>query len=716
MRILIALPGSQYGAGVYFLKSLADGLEKYGCMVEILDLNIPVIAERIEKEKICKTKVYDVVFLFNAAGIESVKRFIEDEDTIIWNFMVDHPYYHTYRMDNSSGNCIVSFPDYNHVAFCEEYFKNIEYLTFMPHGGGECKSTNPYEERKYEVVFTGSYGNPKTYTEKLNRYSKEIQQFLEDIIVKLHEGQDTYENLLLTGLKGNALDECSKIELLEEFSFIDGYVRQINRMMMLEVIASQKIHIHIWGNGWENYESNYPEYLHIHPACTFEESLEIMADAKIVLNNIPLFRNGSHERVFSAMLCGAVCVSERTIYLENEFKENEELVFFDYAHLEQLPLKVKFLLEHPALAKHMAVCGYQKAKYTHTWEARAEQILDVLCQVKQYQKIKLEKDAVRFVENVNCYDEEFNNILKLIYRVDEEMLYEKLKHRYLGLVKGNFQTAMLREKGFATYPYWGKLNYKHREFEVQKQRAHLLKTVTDDFIWLYERLNDVSSRRILTSVLAHWIYETSDSLNGLTTSYYEQYFDFNLITCTEREVFVDIGAYNGATLLSFMRNYKKYHKIYCYETDEKNAEHLEKIAENYKNIEIRKYALGNRIEDNCILEGEESGTRLSGISIDKNNNGKLCRMPTLDEDVKEKITFIKMDVEGAERYVLEGAKRHIAEEHPKLAIAVYHGNEDIIRLPRMIDEMYSDYKFYLRYYGGNLYPNEIVLYAIPYQN
>ena len=89
----------------------------------------------------------------------------------------------------------------------------------------------------------------------------------------------------------------------------------------------------------------------------------------------------------------------------------------------------------------------------------------------------------------------------------------------------------------------------------------------------------------------------------------------------------------------------------------------------------------------------------------KENNKK-------DNDIKERITFIKSDVEGAEMLALKGACRHIRDEHPMLAISIYHGNYDIFQVAKLIYEMDESYRFYMRYYGGDLYPNEVVLYAV----
>ena len=87
-------------------------------------------------------------------------------------------------------------------------------------------------------------------------------------------------------------------------------------------------------------------------------------------------------------------------------------------------------------------------------------------------------------------------------------------------------------------------------------------------------------------------------------------------------------------------------------------------------------------------------------------------MTTLDADIAEPITLIKADIEGGEQKALLGAKQHIIDERPKLLISVYHRNEDLWQIPRMIEEFCPDYRFYLRYQGSPIYPTEIILLAL----
>jgi FkbM family methyltransferase len=76
---------------------------------------------------------------------------------------------------------------------------------------------------------------------------------------------------------------------------------------------------------------------------------------------------------------------------------------------------------------------------------------------------------------------------------------------------------------------------------------------------------------------------------------------------------------------------------------------------------------------------------------------------------EEKVTYIKMDIEGAETKGLLGAKRIIQEHKPRLAICVYHNPEDYFNIPLLIKQFVPEYKFYLRHHSKIL--SETVLYA-----
>ncbi len=96
--------------------------------------------------------------------------------------------------------------------------------------------------------------------------------------------------------------------------------------------------------------------------------------------------------------------------------------------------------------------------------------------------------------------------------------------------------------------------------------------------------------------------------------------------------------------------------------------------------------------------GEES---VNVTSIDAIKQGELK---------EEVVTFIKMDIEGAELEALKGAKQTITRDKPDLAICIYHKDEDIVEIPKYILELNPRYELFLRHYDVTAY--ETILYAV----
>lgn len=95
-----------------------------------------------------------------------------------------------------------------------------------------------------------------------------------------------------------------------------------------------------------------------------------------------------------------------------------------------------------------------------------------------------------------------------------------------------------------------------------------------------------------------------------------------------------------------------------------------------------------------IIEGKEAQIKVS----------------TIDKEIDEKVSLIKMDIEGAEMKALLGAKRVIQDSHPVLAICIYHSNDDLWQIPLWIKDNFPEYKLYVRAHSDT--GAEIVLYAV----
>ena len=125
---------------------------------------------------------------------------------------------------------------------------------------------------------------------------------------------------------------------------------------------------------------------------------------------------------------------------------------------------------------------------------------------------------------------------------------------------------------------------------------------------------------------------------------------------------------------------------------------------DYLNVENVKIGLYN---EKTTLHFNSMGNGMSCIEDDGNVS---VEVDTIDNIVNgDNITFIKMDIEGAEYCALEGAETTIKANQPKMAICIYHNIFDFIRIPKLIKEMNANYKFAVRHYTDTL--TETVLFA-----
>lgn len=183
-----------------------------------------------------------------------------------------------------------------------------------------------------------------------------------------------------------------------------------------------------------------------------------------------------------------------------------------------------------------------------------------------------------------------------------------------------------------------------------------------------------------------------------------QYFD--VFKPVDREIYIDAGAYNGDSILDFVKwTGGAYERIYAFEANPEMADTVRKTIarEKLENVIITPKAVWSKEKLMAFVKNDAAS------KIEK--SGKI-KIQTVDIDSvvgDDKVTFIKMDVEGSELQALKGAIKTIRSNRPRLAISIYHTPEDIIELPAYLLEILPDYKFYMRHYNSNMW--ETVLYA-----
>jgi len=193
-----------------------------------------------------------------------------------------------------------------------------------------------------------------------------------------------------------------------------------------------------------------------------------------------------------------------------------------------------------------------------------------------------------------------------------------------------------------------------------------------------------------------------------------QYFDCDIIIprLSKNEVFVDAGCCNFSTSARLLELVTDAQRIYAFEPDHENIQLvLQGIERNNAQhiVKLYDFALWSSNEELAfwVSDFEKGGSCVAAGRSNTNVSGRKLDEIVLPEDI---VTFIKMDIEGAELEALRGAADIIKRDKPKLAISIYHKETDYVDIAEYILSLVSDYKLYMRQYTPiNL---ETVLYCV----
>lgn len=352
----------------------------------------------------------DLVICYNNAAfsLEVIpgKSFWDTLGTPVVNILFDHPGAYWNILEKAPKVCIPACVDRNHLTFLERFLPNLQSGVFMPHCGLELPGdVIPWSERKIDVLYVGkpSYKvyDEDFFADKIMKFLKAnmsytVEAAVEAVVngfsIEELDGffPDVRKVLESLGLYSQGIG-ASDIEAMERESYIETALRKYNylheyltsghRRMLIKQLVEAEIDVTVFGN-WEN-EKDLLANPHFHFGGYISplECVEKMRDSKIVLNSMPWFKDGNHDRICHGMLQKAVVVTETSKYIEERFTDGQELRLFTLEQLEAgdiVPGIVKEVLCGPGKAAEMAECGYRSARENDTMERRIETLVSDL--------------------------------------------------------------------------------------------------------------------------------------------------------------------------------------------------------------------------------------------------------------------------------------------------------------------------------------------------
>jgi len=192
-------------------------------------------------------------------------------------------------------------------------------------------------------------------------------------------------------------------------------------------------------------------------------------------------------------------------------------------------------------------------------------------------------------------------------------------------------------------------------------------------------------------------YETIGLINEviLLDQYHAEHF------LKKDSVVIDAGA-NIGTFSIFAAKFATNGHVYAFEPVMKTFKLLKNNAKNYSNIACVHSGLGDvATRKNIVVRtGETASSVLKDSPFFKyfdNDADKIeqVAVTTIDHFVANnnvsRLDFIKIDTEGYEEKILQGAKKTIKKYKPVIAMSAYHNPDDKENLPRVLKKICPDY-------------------------
>ena len=219
----------------------------------------------------------------------------------------------------------------------------------------------------------------------------------------------------------------------------------------------------------------------------------------------------------------------------------------------------------------------------------------------------------------------------------------------------------------------------------------------DEIVRLRNILADEQSVRVLDGIID---FRLSGELPALTDIFSGKDEAFGeILRLGAHESYLDLGAYRGDTIAEFL-NYSggSYEHITALEPDIRTYKKLREYASGFPDTQLFNMGIWSNDCDLILSSSLGRGSSLAaGTDSASRSQSQSLAVTCIDTLYKRRVlTYLKMDVEGAEEQALLGGAGVIARDRPKLNIALYHRTGDFFRLPLLIHSIAPEYKLYLR--------------------
>lgn len=298
----------------------------------------------------------------------------------VFDYIQDHPRNYADSLLNPVCDLYAFALDWDHITYIKKYYKKVKGVFFSPNGGTKINNSVPFRDRPMDVIYMGSckaaWAFPKAdlFPENIDFFNGVLKYILEDPML-------TTEDAIQYYISDNGLncDDSILFKATTDYApYIERFVRRYYKLEGMMALDKAGIEVHVYGEGWEDKEYKFSNNIHLHGAISIDDLMNIIGNAKISLCFIPWYKNGCSEKNFDSMLNGCLCVSDRSGYLEENYLDGVNIVYFDLNNPEQMAADVSWLLSNPSEAEIIAKRGFETAEKYDTWECRFRKMKEIM--------------------------------------------------------------------------------------------------------------------------------------------------------------------------------------------------------------------------------------------------------------------------------------------------------------------------------------------------
>ena len=399
--LLLEREGFGYSLMQSHMERLKAAFERNGVSAETL--KAPSSFEKAEMvlADALKKKRYDAAIgiedeIFKSAKTED--RFVFDEFHVpLFNWELDHPFerYMDYR-DHPAGYHVFCV-DKNHCDLVQEIYPAVQSASFIPLPGfesdtGKEGTEEEYADREMDVILTASCFGTGRSDEDIGKYLDGVPEGTQ-LFIRLWSklilenrnlpAEAVLKALLESGEFSIGTDYPAFASSLGEFGrLVVMHTRSRVREELVRHLMKTDIRIDLFGDGWDDLikDSDNPN-LTLHRSISHSETGMLYQNGKILLNTMPWFKNGCHDRICTGLLNHIAVLTDTSRYLEEVYDfspDKRELWKYDISHTEETADFIREMLKIPDELFLSAQRGNEKTRHWLSWDMAAETMIKII--------------------------------------------------------------------------------------------------------------------------------------------------------------------------------------------------------------------------------------------------------------------------------------------------------------------------------------------------